>query len=50
MKGNIGKWIAIIILVVLLVILIRGYILKVQEANEDKEIENEIKRAQLNQQ
>ena len=48
MKGNIGKWIAIILLVGLLVILIRGYILKVQESNEDKEIENEIRRTKLN--
>lgn len=47
MKQNIGKWITIAVLVVVLLILIRGYILKVYESNEDKEIKNEIKRTRL---
>ena len=48
MKENIGKWIAIGVLVIFLFVIINGYILKVQEANEDKEIKDEIKRTRLN--
>lgn len=50
MKENIGKWIAIFVLVIFLIIIIRGYILQVQESNEDKEIKGEILRTRLNRQ
>ena len=48
MKNNIGKWIAVVLLVILLIIIIRGYVLQLQESNEDKELHREILRTRLN--
>ena len=47
MKQNIGKWIAIAVLVIFLFVIIRGYIVQLQESNEDKEIKDEIIRTRL---
>lgn len=47
MKDNIGKWILVGLLVILLVIVIRGYILKLNEHSEDEEIKSEILRQRL---
>lgn len=38
MKENWGKWLVIALLIIFLIIVIRGYILQSEEAQEDKEI------------
>lgn len=48
MKANWGKWLAIFVLVVLLIIIIRGYFLQANEAKEDKEIRQRLLQTRLN--
>lgn len=42
MKQNWGKWLTIGLLLIFLIVLIRGYVLQSQEAQEDKEIRNRL--------
>lgn len=50
MKQHWGKWLAIFVLVIFLIIIIRGYVLKLNEANEDKEVRQRILQTRLNRQ
>lgn len=48
---NIGKligWIAVALLVIFLIIVIRGYVLQLNEAQEDKEIRERLLQTRLN--